>query len=44
MRVEKSRIKVALLIACQYKLSKPMRIGKILDRFLYINLDVAHNN
>jgi hypothetical protein len=44
VRVEKRRIKVALLIARQYKLSKPMRIGKSLDRFLYTNLDVAHYN
>jgi hypothetical protein len=41
VRVEKSRIKVALLIACRYQLSRPIK--ESLDRF-YVKLDVTRNN
>ena len=46
MRVEKGRIKVALVIACRYKLSRPIKADKkseSLDRF-YIKLDVTRNS
>ena len=42
MRVEKSRIKVALLIACWYKRSRPIKDPKDLDRFC-IKLYVTRN-
>jgi hypothetical protein len=42
VRVEKSRIKVALLIACRYKLSRLMKDRKNLDRFCK-RLDVTRN-
>ena len=46
MRVEKSRIKVDLLIACRYKLSRPVKADKRsegLDRFYTYKLDVTRN-
>ena len=37
VRVEKSRIKVALLIACRYRLSRPIKDRKASTGFIHEN-------